>query len=102
MNLSLKDKDVQSEFERAVRTLVAEVFNSSKKYTQLQEFVDSAIIEDNFPEDLSEKFLNDMFELQTRLELIAEHQSVNMGLDSMYSNQAIIEQLREQFGHLCE
>jgi hypothetical protein len=82
-----------------VITLI-EIYNELQKvlggvssYTSLQKMVDAAVISDDLPEDISPSARACIYDLQTTLELISEHQATNMGLSSFYSAAQIVSLL---------
>lgn len=83
-----------TEFLTLLMSLLERVLAGSINHTELQSFVDDAVIEDKLPENLSKEVLNNVFSLQTDLELIAEHQSTYAGSSLVYSQSEIVEKLR--------
>lgn len=84
-----------TEFLNLLITLLKSVLVGSSRYTELQKFVDNAVIEDGLPDELSKELLQYIFDLQTDLELIAENQSTYAGTTSMLKQEDIIEMLRK-------
>lgn len=70
------------------------VLNGSENYTELQNFIDAAVIEDKLPLNLTDKSRKLVFDLQTELELIAENQAANNGTRFMLTNENILDKLR--------
>jgi hypothetical protein len=66
-----------------------DVLAGRAKFTTLQRLVDRAVIDDLLPNDLPASVRDEIYELQTVLELIAEHQATHMGLASSYSTDQI-------------
>lgn len=62
-------------------------------YPVLQRIVDNAIIEGKIPGEYSDERCELLYELQTQLELIAEHQSSHPSLSSSYGDAEIISLL---------
>ena len=62
-------------------------------YDLLQRIVDNAIIEGKIPDEYSDERSELLYELQTQLELIAEHQSSHLSLSSSYGDAEIISLL---------
>jgi len=83
------------EFLDLLLSLLRSVLTGSSRYTELQKFVDNAVIEDELPDDLPKEILQYLFDLQTDLELIAENQSTYAGTDSMLNQEEIIEKLQK-------
>ena len=83
------------EFLNLLFSLLRSVLAGSSSYTELQKFVDNAVIEDELPDDLPKEILQDIFDLQTDLELIAENQSTYAGTSSMLRKEDIIEKLQK-------
>ncbi len=74
--------------------LLKQTLDSHISYTELQKIIDTAIIEDQLPDNLSVEILNHIFDLQTDLELIAEYQATHMGTKSLLTQENIIEKLK--------
>lgn len=83
------------EFLNSLLSLLRRVLAGSIGYAELQSLVDDVIIEGKLPTNLSKEVLDNVFSLQTDLELIAEHQSTYMGSSSAYSQSDIIDKLRK-------
>lgn len=66
------------------------VFNEKASFRELQILVDAAIIEDLLPDDLPHDIRSQIYELQTTLELIAEHQATHIGISTFYSDHQIV------------
>ena len=86
------------DFLNMMTSLLEGVLYGRLSYTELQNFVDTAVIEDQLPNELSEEMLGQIFDLQTDLELIAEHQSVNAGTRAMLNQEDIIKKLSKYKG----
>jgi len=69
------------------------VLSGRVSYTSLQTLVDTAVIDDELPDDLSPSVRACLYELQTALELIDEHQSTHSGLSTQYSGEQIAKLL---------
>ena len=80
-------------FQNQISSLLKKVLAGAANYTELQAFVDNAVIEDKLPNEIPKKLLRCIYELQTDLELIAENQSTHAGTRSMLTNTDIIEKL---------
>jgi len=78
----------------AIYKCLQNVLTLQCKYVDLQRIVDDVII-NGTPVELSEEKYELLFELQTQLELIAEHQSSHMSLSSSYSDAKIVALLDE-------
>jgi len=83
------------EFLNMLMSLLGRVLTGSSRYTELQKFVDNAVIENELPDDLPKNILQYIFDLQTELELIAENQTTYAGTDSMLNQKEIIEKLQQ-------
>lgn len=83
-----------------IRHLLQKVLEESESEITLQKAVDSMIVSDNIPGDLSDEELDVLFRLQTTLELISEHQSTTMGTVEFFSRAKIISLLSE-FSMFC-
>ncbi len=88
------------EFLNLLLLLLRNVLSGSSNYTELQKYIDNAVIEDELPEDLPKEVLKSIFDLQTDLELIAENQSTYAGTKSLLDKEDIIEKLRKYDGFL--
>lgn len=75
---------------KAIRDSLHDVLNGRSRYTELQKLVDGTVIGELLPDDLPESTLSFIYELQTELELIAEHQSSNSGLSTAYSDTDVV------------
>jgi hypothetical protein len=83
------------EFLNLLSSLLKNVLIGDAKYLELQKFVDNAVIEDELPDDLPNELLQQIFELQTDLELIAEHQSTYAGSRLMFEQKDIAAKLNK-------
>lgn len=83
----------KTEFLQLLSTLLKNVLNGDSKYSELQKFVDNAVVDDELPTDLPDKILKHLFDLQTDLELIAEHQSTHAGSRLMFKQEDIAAKL---------
>ena len=84
-----------TQFLSLLLSLLSRVLDGSVSYTELQKFVDEAVIEDKLPEELPLNFLKDISNLQTDLELIAAHQSTYANSRYIYSLTDIVDRLRK-------
>ena len=76
-----------------------DVLIGRSRYTELQKIVDDAVIGDALPSDMPQLMLSFNYDLQTELELIAEHESSNLGLSTAYSDVDVIS-LLSRFGEV--
>ena len=89
------------QFLTLLMSLLQKVLSGTASYTELQKIVDDTVINDELPDDMPKEFLQHVFDLQTDLELIAEHQSTYAGSSSMYSQGDIVEKL-SKYGDLLK
>ena len=89
------------QFLTLLMSLLQKVLAGTASYTELQKIVDDAVINDELPDDISKELLQYVFDLQTDLELIAEHQSTYAGSSSMYSQSDITGKL-SKYGELLK
>ena len=78
-----------------LRALLDEATSDSFKITKLQRYVDSIIIEDMLPKDVSVEFRNFIDELQVELELIAVNQTEHLGTRNQLSKPEIAKKLQK-------
>lgn len=83
------------EFLNLLLSLLRSVLTGSSKYTELQKYIDNAVIGDELPDDLPKEILQYIFDLQTDLELIAENQSTYAGTNYLLNQEEIIKKLRK-------
>ncbi len=83
------------EFLNLLLLHLKKVLACTEKYTELQAIVDRTIVNDELPEDLTNTALRCIFDLQTDLELIAEHQCAHAGTTMMLTEDEILEKLRK-------
>jgi hypothetical protein len=81
------------EFIKICLSILNDVFEGNATHVKLQKIIDTAVIEDALPIDLSEEVLSLIFDLQTELEEIAENQDTFAGSDSMLSKKDIVSRL---------
>ena len=89
------------QFLTLLMSLLQKVLAGTASYTELQKVVDDAVINDELPDDMPKTLLQHVFDLQTDLELIAEHQNTYAGSSSMYSQGDIVEKL-SKYGELLK
>jgi len=89
------------QFLTLLMSLLEKVLAGTASYTELQKAVDDAVVNDELPDDMVKESLQHVFDLQTDLELIAEHQSTYAGTGSMYVQEDIIERLNK-YGELLK
>lgn len=83
------------EFLNLLLSLLRSVLTGSSKYTELQKYIDNAVIGDELPDDLPKEIPQYIFDLQTDLELIAENQSTYAGTNYLLNQEEIIKKLRK-------
>lgn len=85
-----------------IRTLLRKVLAGEVSAVALQSAVDHMIIDEAIPDGISEEALVELYEIQTTLELIAEHQATHMGTTSFYSPEKIISLLSKFSDFACK
>ncbi|MCR9212691.1 MAG: hypothetical protein NXI13_03170 [Proteobacteria bacterium] len=92
----------ESEFIDSLLKLLEGVVSGLTNYIELQKFADSSITNDGLPEDQTGRVRQLIYNLQSDLELIAVHQSEQLGSIAFYSRGEIANRLKGYLRDLSE
>lgn len=82
-----------SQFVSLLKAHLLGVLTGQEKIRELQSFIDRAVTDDALPDDLAAHQLSIIHDLQTELELIAEHQDTYAGNREYLTGQDISKKL---------